>query len=330
MKSDETKMPRQVICITPTKNEAWCIERHLQCASIWADQIILLDQNSTDDTLKIASRFPKVKILRNPSLAFNEAERQKILIKEARKLKGKNNIIIALDADECLTANLLNSNEWERIQKCKPGTNIVFDLFNISPGLDRGWEEEEFCRGFVDDYHFNYSPKKNIHVEKVPINHNIPRFYCQKIKILHYQFTDWDRMESKHRWYQAWEVLQKNHDSPIRVFRKYHHMLAIPKSRIMPLEPNWLTGYETHGIKMLSVNKEHSYYWDKQVLSYLDTFGAKKFSKIAIWDKKWQGHDDPRNMGEKLLFRYLIKSQKYSSNYLVRIFDKILKTFFAL
>ena len=49
-----------IFCLMPVKNEEWIIERSLSSASIWADKIIVSDQGSTDRTVEIARRFPKV------------------------------------------------------------------------------------------------------------------------------------------------------------------------------------------------------------------------------------------------------------------------------
>ena len=73
-----------VICLTPVKNEAWILERFLRCASLWADYIIIADQGSDDGSVEIATRFPKVILVENPSSIFNEPERQKLLLEAAR------------------------------------------------------------------------------------------------------------------------------------------------------------------------------------------------------------------------------------------------------
>ena len=105
-----------IICLIPVKNEAWILDRCLQTASLWADKIIVADQMSDDGSPEIAVKYSKVQLIRNTSAQFNEPERQKLLIDAARKIPydGKK-LLIALDADEMLTANLLDSPEWQTI-----------------------------------------------------------------------------------------------------------------------------------------------------------------------------------------------------------------------
>jgi len=76
-----------IICLTPVKNESWILEKFLKCASLWADHIIVADQNSQDNSREIAAKFPKVHIINNPS-QFHEGERQALLLREARKIEG--------------------------------------------------------------------------------------------------------------------------------------------------------------------------------------------------------------------------------------------------
>jgi hypothetical protein len=102
----------KLICLTPVLNEAWILERFLKCTSLWADHIIIADQRSTDGSREIARRCPKVTLIDNRSEVFNEPERQQMLLAEARRIPGAK-ILLALDADEFLTANFLTSPEWE-------------------------------------------------------------------------------------------------------------------------------------------------------------------------------------------------------------------------
>lgn len=315
-----------IICLTPVKNEAWIIERFLQCASLWADHIILADQQSTDATRKIAAAFNNVQIIENPSETFNEPERQALLIEQARKIPGKR-LLLALDADECLSANFLNSEEWQNVLQLEKGTCVTFDWINLTPGMNKFWGKSKLPRGYMDDGAHFYTSRA-IHSPKLPCTNSNPVFCCKEIKLLHYQYADWERMKSKHRWYQAWETLNYPEKNPLGLYRMYHHMYAVPKEKLLPLDKNWFKGYEDAGIDMYSVRKEDSYYWDEMVINYFNKYGVNRFSKITIWDKKWEGFDDPRNVWEKLVHWYLKKTQMLCSLLPIHIIDRVLKIVF--
>ena len=77
---------RKIVVVTPVKNEEWLLERFLAVTSRFADHIIVADQQSTDASRSICARFPKVHLVSNDSLAYDEAHRQKLLLTEARRL----------------------------------------------------------------------------------------------------------------------------------------------------------------------------------------------------------------------------------------------------
>src|SRR4051794_12601821 len=105
-------LPIQTICLTPTRNEAWVIRHFLAAASTWADKVIVADQSSTDGTAEALGNFAKASLVRNESLVFDERHRQNLLLGRAREMQGKR-ILIALDADEALSANCASTAEWE-------------------------------------------------------------------------------------------------------------------------------------------------------------------------------------------------------------------------
>ena len=313
-----------VICLTPVKNEAWILDRFLKCASLWADHIIIADQFSDDGSREIAQKYSKVILINNPMTNYNEYEMRSLLFDEARKVPGPR-LLIALDADEMLTANFLESPEWHKILNAKPGTVIGFRLVNIKPDLTSYWSpKKEFLFGFMDDGS-EYKGSK-IHTYRIPIPDTSSIIMLNEIKVLHYQYTDWDRMESKHRWYQCWERLNNPKRRPIDIYRQYHHMYAIASNEIQKLQPEWFSGYEQLGIDMLSVNRSEFYRWDKEVLDYFNEYGTAKFRREVVWDVNWleitrkiddkysgTAIYDPRNNTEKYIHSWLTKTQPYAS-----------------
>jgi hypothetical protein len=188
--------------------------------------------------------------------------------------------------------------------------------------------------GYVDDG----APYETglIHVPRSiqPAGHNV--IMLNDIKIIHYQFMDWDRMMMKHRWYQCFELINKV-NKPIDIFRRYHYMFALPKSNMMPIPEWWKTGYAKYNIDITSVIKQSNLLWRKRIVNYLDTYGAKYFRHLDIWDINWceaaqaehcehyASFSDPRNFLEKAVNRYLRRSQARKDTDFVRFIDKILR-----
>ena len=59
-----------VICLVPVKNESWILKHFIECARLWADFIIVLDDDSADGSAAIARTYDCVKVIsrRNPHL----------------------------------------------------------------------------------------------------------------------------------------------------------------------------------------------------------------------------------------------------------------------
>jgi glycosyltransferase involved in cell wall biosynthesis len=324
-----------LICLTPIKNEAWILDRFLQCASTWADHIIIADQLSTDGSREIAAKYEKVILIDNNSTQFNELDRQKLLIKTARQFPTPS-IFIALDADEILSANFQNSPEWKTLLNSSPGTVFQFERMEIfSSPLSYLKSSSPFLPGYFDDGSDHLGTL--IHSPRIPLPPNARRVFFQDIKVLHYQYTDWDRMKSKHRWYKCWEMINQPDRRAIDIFRQYHHMDVLSKDLIHTVPSHWISGYESLGIDMTSVVIEPYYWWDLEVLCWIEKYGSNFFSKHYIWDVNWQylaesldqakaSNDfrDPRSKIEKMIHRWLQKSQASPHSYKNRFISRLL------
>ena len=312
-----------VICLTPVLNEAWILERFLTCASLWADHIIIADQQSTDGSVEIAQRFPKVRLIENPAKKFNEPERRQMLLAEARRIPGPR-LLFGLDADEFLTANFLNSPEWDAILQAPPGTVISFPWPLVQANaakLSYFFLAKELAIGFMDD---GSEPQDRvIHSPRVPAPPGAKTLHAKEIKLMHYCLMDHDRFESRLRWYQCWEQLNL-HKRPIDLYRFYHTDLFVPSNMVKPVPAEWMLGYEQHGIDMTSVNREGNYRWDKEVLRFFDEHGTARFKRLAIWDADWtrlhaelypekarKNYLDPRSRFDKLVHRWLRWTQRH-------------------
>jgi hypothetical protein len=329
----------KIICLTPVKNEAWILDSFLKCASLWADKIIIADQGSDDDSREIARNYPKVILINNPAENFSEEIRQKVLIDESRKIDG-NKILIALDADEFLTSNFLASPEWQKVINCEIGTVIKFKFVNITPDFLTYWMPQyEMPWGFHDDGSNHLG--QAIHSFRIPIPDNSPTLLLDEIKVMHFQYTDWQRMESKHRWYQCWERINNPKKSAIEIYRGYHHMYSVKKEDLKVLPGSWFEDYEKLGINIIDIKKDINYYWDKKILAYFAELGTGLFFKESIWDIDWtkkansyklnsnDRYKDPRNIFIKLVHFWLRQTQPFYKKFFIRGIDKLLKTLFG-
>jgi hypothetical protein len=335
MSGTDSVAPRR-ISVTPTRNEAWVIRHFLAAARTWADEVIVADQGSVDGTWEHLQNVPGVRPVKNDLPVFDESHRQKLLLSKAREVQGKR-ILIGLDADEALSANCLQSREWRELADLKPGTIVRFRWVNILPGFKQAWiPPEPRAFGFIDDG--SEHEGKRIHSPRVPQPVGAPVVDLKEVVVLHFQYVVWERMVSKHRWYQAWEFSKNREKGPLRIFREYNHMYGSwDKGEIHPVKSEWLEGYDRAGIDFRSLKSEAVTNWDKEVLQMLREHGPEYFRRIAIWDKDWKSlaHElgvngvdlsDPRSPAEKAFHRVLTATQARRSNLAVRGFEKFLRS----
>ncbi len=310
-------MTPEIVCLTPVKNEAWILERFLTCASDWADRIIVADQGSDDGSREIARRFPKVELIENSGQEYDESQRQQQLIAAARRHPGPR-LLIALDADEFLTATFRSSPEWHMTLRAIPGTIVNFQWACVLPDRTSYYVfPSELPLGYMDDGAEHRGDP--IHSPRVPLPATSPRLSLREIKVMHLSTIDLARFRSKIRWYQCWELLKGRWDRQLlHLYRWYHRDFWIPPHLVSQLPREW-TAYRAD---VLSVPTQEYYRWDDEVLRLMLQHGTRTFSRLAIWDEDWErmyrrihgiappaSLRDPRSPAERWVHDWLERTQ---------------------
>ena len=325
-----------MICLTPCKDEAWIFDTFLAAASTWADHIVVADQMSVDGTREIVRRYPKAILVDNHGAGYDEGEYRRVLLERAREIPGRK-ILLALDADEVLSANWMESSEWTRLRNLPAGTAIYGEWINLNPGFKTGWPlGGPFIIGCVDDGMIGHSPGK-FHVSRILPPANARQFHFREIRLLHYQYTDPQRSRSKARNYQVQEWVEKP-ERPVRLYRRLRPRESVKPADVIQLKDEWFSGYIKSGIDIREMNIDGKYRWDRLVLDALVQHGPAHFRKLDIWDVNWEDaardHGvavpasrlaDPRSRLDKLILRFLRLTQPYMSNPLVRACQQLLR-----
>jgi hypothetical protein len=320
-----------LICITPMKNEDWILRRFLSATSLWADHIILYDQNSTDQSPEIAKEFEKVHYCLNPSVEFNDYNHWSGLLNEARNLPGGRKVIFSMDCDEFFSGNTFSSAEWRSFIQAKSGSLMVVERYLVSGDFQKYKYEMDCLMGFVDDGFSTISmlaEKKHVHNIRLPYPQGNPIVYkMNRIRLLHYSLLDIDRLRSKNRWYQCFELTIKD-KSRMTILDQYFFdkdkLLAIHNS--IPSSEEWFGYYERAGIDMTSQQKRSIYYWwDKKILEeYFPKYGMAYFARLHIWDIDWEraaAHFEipfeqkiySRSLMDKIYLQLFLQSKKSKS-----------------
>lgn len=329
------KSPK-LVCMTPVRNEAWCLDVFLQCTSSWADHIIILDQHSTDGSREIACNYPKVKLIENYSNSYDEADRQKLMIEEARKIEGAK-ILVALDADDVFSANFKETEDWQQILESQPGDVFGFQWANLLPD-----KKSFFPSSFYFPWLFNddgITEHKNhikwMHSMRIPYpaKSDADYYHIKDFRVLHFSWLNKKRFESKNRFYQCLVTIKEPELNFITIYRSYH----ASKMDVFPINPTWIQNYngeQDNFIDHLDLD-EKIFWFDTEVLNHFKTYGFEQFRYLNIWDTDWiekmKTHlviKDPRSCWIKLIHGYLRISTGYTNAITIRIIDKILKFLF--
>src|SRR3989442_9075253 len=146
---------------------------------------------------------------------------------------------------------------------------------SLRPGCRQGWfSKSTFGWGYMDDGAEHSG--SDIHSPRLPVRSDGRHIECDEIRVLHYQYTDPRRMESKHRWYQCFERIRNPRASAVKLFDQYHHMYRVRPADLVDARPEWLDAYQKAGIDMTSVNtpEDGIYWWDPLVLELMKTHGT--------------------------------------------------------
>ena len=193
---------------TVTYNEEKMIPFFLDYYSQFASRIIIYDNESTDDTVKIASNYPLVTDIKSFKSENSFDDSIHVRIKNTCWLDDQSDYVIIVDADELLyhdsgIINYLNETRYAVYQPT--GYNMVskcFPTYNklITEQITEGVYEQQYSKPVI------FSPKiiNNVnyvlgaHTGKFYRNHqDILPAQCE-LKLLHYKNVGFDYRISRH------------------------------------------------------------------------------------------------------------------------------------
>lgn len=269
-----------VIVITPIKNESWILKRFLEVTSCFADCIIIADQFSEDNSIEIIKKFPKVHLIKNYNPDYDEAYRQNLLISEARKLFDGPKLLLALDADEIMTADSLNSVEWNTIFNQEPGTVICFEKPDlVFPITNCIRYTTYFKLGYIDDGAEHKGLK--IHSTRIPTNPKSKFLMIESIKFMHYASTREKEYFARQRYYSVMENM-KGSSSLISRLKKYSPLLHRKNASIQKTPREWFDGWQFKGFDTHSILTTDDNYFNRKFLELIAE-SPEKFWIDDVW-----------------------------------------------
>lgn len=322
------------IVLTPVRNEAWVLRAFLEATSLWADYIIIADQMSTDGSREIAKEYPKVILIDNDRKEMHQAATRRLLFDAAKKIEG-DKILFALDADEFLAGDFVNSKEWRMIVDSRPNDAFCWRWMNLSG--------DDHAKCAMGPYYYwavhtsvdlwdGMFPDNYIHEWRLPWPPQAQdgnKHELEGIFSIHLAWVNQARQRNKERFYQVSTVGKEPKKSKISIFRQYHYTET---TTFGDLPKDAYKFYEDHGLdiwKYVNLNDEGAYY-TAEVLRNFDRDGIRNYAMLDIWDEEWMkrnGIADPRTGLQKRVLNYLSKTSAKMATHRVRFIDKVLKLF---
>lgn len=285
----------KIIVITLVKDEAWMLDRFLATCSQFADHIIVSDESTgLDASLEIYNKYPKVQLHHNSGPPVRGDLRRKFVFEEARNIPCDKRIIIAIDSDEILSANILESPEWQTVLDAEPGTLIHLQWVTLWKNylyyrVDSKFQFGHYNRQIWVDDGVSGIPSigyQEMHMAYNPLQAK-QHIFLNEIVCLHYQFCNWGRMEAKHRYYCAHEKADIRKLSDLAIYRIYGCVASKKLAHRNSLTA-WFDGWTRQGVDMTSVQPSELTHFDISVLKLFEKNGADFFCRQNLWKADWE------------------------------------------
>ena len=330
----EIKARPLIVVLTQVCNDAWVLRAFLEATSLWADYIIIVDRMSTDGSREIAQEYPKVILIDNHRKEMDQAVTRRLLFESARKIQG-DKILFALDADEFLSGDFVNTDDWKKIANSEPDDSFCWRWMNLKRNditkyttsqhyywcvheSETFWESV-FSANSINEWRLQWPPKAGKSHE----------FLLNDFYSIHLARAHRLRQKNKDRFCQISAIEKNPKKSKLDLFRQYHYEEDL---EYMEVPQDVYCFYEKNGLNIwdyVNLNDDGEHY-TSEIIRCFQKDGMKKYALLDIWDEDWMkrnGLEDPRNVFHKLLLGYLHKSNPYVKSLWVRCVDKILKSF---
>lgn len=291
----------KIIALLPLKNESWILETYLGCMSKVADEIIILDDNSTDDSVLIARRNPKVKIFFLADYIqdgnyVDFSKRRQCLLDLGRKAGGTH--FILLDADEIFSSNFIPIAK-EKILSLLPGEKIFMPWVTLWKSTNEYIVGGSVWAMSYKDFIVCDSPeiffeKRFIHEDRTPgINKKIIKIPVNQGVVLHFQFVDWNRNQLKQALYRCSELIEGTRDAK-RINISYAYTLDSDEIKVMPVFKEWI--YNKDSIKYYITDTTNDWRFI-ELLKLFNKYGIEFFEPLQVWHIKELNNEFIKRVG---------------------------------
>ena len=276
----------KIIALIPIKNEGWILRTCLSSLKKYVDEIIVMNDNSSDSSVEIAKSFGAFVYTNdtNNISYFSEHKVRERLLQIGRERGGTH--FIFLDADETFSSNISPVELKEMMVALKPGGKIFFQWVPLWKTIrefrqdKRGMFEKTnkdfiFCDDKISHHEYAY-----IGVSRTPGKNNDCTYIDSKnTVVLHFQFVAWKRNELKQAWYKCSEFINSKR-TPKRINATYKYLLDDRGATMIQTPNEWISGVTLPNDTDL--NKSGQWYIES-IQKLFDIHTIYFFEPLEIW-----------------------------------------------
>jgi hypothetical protein len=316
-----------LIVISSNRNYGWVVPAFLKANTQWADYIVVVDQMSTDGSREMYALYENVIVVDDKDMQFKENTRARMAFEKGREIAdGRDAIYFALDIDEILPANWMETADGKAILMSKPGDMFGLKWADVRSDKRTYAEEQNWQYKIFHDNGMAWQYKtQELHVAHLPYS----TYEIEPTRITDFPNVHFGHYHSKWRkyngmYYAVLNVHQSRSKSLVSVNRELYPDLwnSLP---VCEIKQEWLySNFDVFALIDLSREPQGV----KLIQEIIEEDGINKFVGLDIWDEYLCTKlriEDPRTLGWKMLHWYLRKTQPRRHAFIVRGIDKVLK-----
>ena len=287
----------KIIGLIPFKNEEHLLPTYLSNVQPVCDDIIAIDDNSTDNSRQImedagviVKEYEDTEKLKG---GFSAGLMRQNLFNYARESNGTH--FVCLDADETFTSNFV------------PIARDIMSQLNIGEKVTMQWlalwkssthyrnDYTVWSNNFkdfivCDDPSYEYDANRFLCEARTlgPNNDNtMRRLEVEHGAVLHYQFTFYNSFHLKQSWYRVGELVQRGQSAIRDINNKYSITLLENNVGMTKMPEEWIENIPLPDIPNFDPEWNEKYFIKKDLLTdiykHFDKYGAEYFEQLDIW-----------------------------------------------